>query len=96
MRIENIVIGEPIVPLEVLLGNELNPSDNWQEVTIRDDDRSLPRLLAKYGFSSSASEIRRNRKDLDIILDKLDCIEVKIGKGKNKKEIFIVVGEWII
>lgn len=40
-------------------------------------------------FAPSASEVRRNRKDLNVILDKLDYIEVKYGK----KRLFILVGD---
>lgn len=94
MYIENIIIGKPIVPLITLLGNETNPNDiSWKEVTVFDEERYLPRLLVKYGFTTSANEIRRNRKDLNVILDKLDCLEITMGKGKNRKEIYIVIGE---
>ena len=87
--IENIVIGKPLVTLDLLLGDELNPNYNWGEVTILDDERFLPKLLVKHGFASSIRELRRNRNDLFISLEKPDFLEIKIGK----KKIWIVVGE---
>lgn len=89
MYIENIVIGQPLVSLDTLLGSEQYPQYDYMVVTVRDDERYLPRLLANHGFTSSAKEIKRNRKDLDIRLDKPDCLDIKLGK----KRIYIVVGE---
>lgn len=93
MHIENIVIGIPLVSLDTLLGSEQYPQYDYMAVTIRDSERYLPRLLANHGFTSSASEIRRNRKDLDIRLDKPDCLDITLGQGKKMKKIYIVVGE---
>ena len=87
--IENIVIGTPLVSLNILLGNENNPNDKWEEVTVYDEERFLPKLLVKYGFTSSIRELRRNRKDLVINLDSPDFLEIKLGK----KKLWIVVGE---
>lgn len=85
--IENIVLGKPIVSLDVLLGSY--PGDkSFEDVTIYDDERFLPRLLSKHNIMSSISEVKRNRPDLIKELDSLDFIELKIGK----KRICIVVG----
>lgn len=81
------MLGRPLVDLGILLGDYYNDKSFW-EVTIQDDERFLPKLLAKHGFTSSASEIRRNRKDLVKTLDKLDFLEIKLGK----KRLWIVVG----
>lgn len=89
MTIENIIIGKPIVNLETLIGIENNKLYNWQEVTVYEDERYLPKLLVKYGFTSSIREVKRNRKDLDVMLDKLDFMEIKLGK----KKICLVIGE---
>lgn len=89
--IENIVVGVPLVPLNTLLGDELNPSYNWEEVTIYENERYLPKLLVKYGFTKSISELKRTRKDLNITLDKLDCIEINFKKAKKK--LYVAVGE---
>lgn len=87
--IENIVIGKPLVVLETLLGVENNKEYNWEEVTVFDEERFLPKLLVKYGFTSSIKEIRRNRPDLVKSLNTLDFLEIKLGK----KKLWIVVGE---
>lgn len=89
MTIENIIIGEPIVNLETLIGIENNALYNWQEVTVYEDERYLPKLLVKYGFTISIREVKRNRKDLDVMLGKLDFMEIKLGK----KRLCLVVGE---
>ncbi|NGU31023.1 hypothetical protein G6Z34_13105 [Clostridium perfringens] len=80
--IQNIIIGKPLVSLE-LLGIEP------QEETDFDTERFLPRLLVKYGFSKSISEIKRNRKDLVRYLEKPDMEMIKLGK----KKVWIIVGE---
>lgn len=86
-HIETIVIGNPLVPLWMLLG--VNEEDkSFEETIVYDTDRYLPRLLAKYGFTKSASEIRRNRKDLDVQLNNPDFLEIKLGK----KRITVIVG----
>ncbi len=89
MYIENIIIGKPLVSEELLLSDLNNENDNWKDVTVRDDERFLPKLLANHGFTSSAKEIRRNRPDLVLTLDKPDFLDIKLGK----KRIWIVVGE---
>lgn len=89
MYIENIVIGQPLVSLEMLLGSEQYPQYDFMAVTVRDGERYLPKLLVNHGFTSSIKEIKRNRKDLDTRLDKPDFLEIKLGK----KRICIIVGE---
>ena len=91
MHIENIIIGKPLVDERILLSDLNNPNDNYMEVTVRDNERFLPKLLANHGFTSSAKEIRRNRPDLVKTLDKPDCLDIKLGK----KRVYIVVGERI-
>ena len=89
-HIENIVIGKPLVESTSLLAID---SDDWDNVesekTVYDEERFLPKLLVKYNFFISTSEVKRNRKDLWITLDKLDFIEIKI----SKKKIWIIIGE---
>lgn len=87
MHIENIVIGKPIIELWQLLGANENDK-TFGETTIFDTERYLPKILVKYGFMQSISEVKRNRPDLIRTLDKLDFFEVKIGK----KRIWIIVG----
>lgn len=92
MYIENIVIGKPIVSEKDMFS--INDND-WNEIekdkTYYTDERFLPRILVDIGVYPSISEIRRNRKDLMITLDKLDFIDkLKVAK---KKYLWILVGE---
>lgn len=91
MLVSNIVVGVPIVPLEVLLSDERNKYDDWKSVTVYEKDRYIPNLLVKYKFISSIRELKRNRPDLDKFYDpnELDFLEIKIGK----KKVCIVIGE---
>jgi hypothetical protein len=83
MIIQNIVIGTPLVPLTLLL------EEDYEKFTIFETERFLPELLLKYNFIKSKSELRRNRPELWIQLDKPDFLEIKIGK----KRLWVVVGE---
>lgn len=89
-HIENIVIGKPIIDELFLLSYDI---DDWNNnectKTVWNTERYLPKLLVKYGFTKSTSELRRNRKDLCMTLDKPDFLEIKLGKRK----IWIVIGE---
>ena len=80
--IPNNVIGTPLVDLK-LLGIEDD------EITVFETERFLPKLLKEYGLFKSTSQIRKNRPDLFIELDKIDFIELKIGH----KRLWIIVGE---
>lgn len=88
--IENVVIGKPIVsPHEMFSTGFQDWKDNELEKTLFTDERFLPKILVDIGFTTSTSEIRRNRKDLVKTLDSLDFLEVKLGK----KRCWILVGE---
>jgi len=90
MYIENIIIGIPLVSESKLLAYSLTDwQQNEEKKTVYDKERFLPKLLVKYGFMKSTSEVKRNRPDLWITLDKPDFLELKIGK----KKLWIVVGE---
>ena len=90
MHIENIIIGKPLVDPSVLLSfNDNDWINNEFHKTTWDNERFLPKLLVKHGFASSNSEIKRNRPDLFKTLDKLDFMEIKIGK----KKCWIIVGK---
>ena len=78
----NIIIGTPLVNLSQL-------GITQSEITITDEERFLPKLLVKYGFFKSTSQLRKNRSDLWRTLDKPDYEEIKIGH----KRVWIVVGE---
>ena len=89
--IENIVIGTPLVSAKELLS--ANDSD-WVNVefekTLFTNERYLPNILVQLGIYPSISEIRRNKPELMIRLDKIDFIKIK---PKKKHPLWIIVGE---
>ena len=89
--IENIVIGTPLVSAKELLS--ANDSD-WANVefekTLFTNERYLPNILVQLGIYPSISEIRRNKPELMIRLDKVDFINIK---PKKKHPLWIIVGE---
>ena len=89
--IENIVIGTPLVSAKELLS--ANDSD-WVNVefekTIFTNERYLPNILVQLGIYPSISEIRRNKPELMIRLDKIDFINIK---PKKKHPLWIIIGE---
>ena len=92
MHIENIVIGKPLVePAKLLAIDNTDWEENEKSQTLFTEERFLPKILVENGFYPSVSEIRRNRPDLMITLDKVDFIN-KL-KVKKKQFIWIVVGE---
>ena len=74
-----IIIGKPLVTVNEIGFN--NP--------IYSDERYLPNLLISLGLFKSKSQIKKNRPDLMLSLDKLDFMEIKIGKSY----LWILVGE---
>ena len=89
--IENIVIGTPLVSAKELLSANDNDWTNVEfEKTIFTNERYLPNILIQLGIYPSISEIRRNKPELMIRLDKVDFINIK---PKKKRPLWIVVGE---
>ena len=89
--IENIVIGIPLVSAkELLSANDNDWVDVEFEKTIFTNERYLPNILVQLGIYPSISEIRRNKPELMIKLDKIDFINIK---PKKKHPLWIVVGE---
>ncbi|MCR2051064.1 hypothetical protein NSB25_28000 [Acetatifactor muris] len=72
MYIENIVIGNPIVDPASMFGKD---EDDWnsteKEKTYFTEERFLPRILVNIGIYPSVNEIRRNKPELMVTLDKL-------------------------
>lgn len=92
MYIENIVIGKPLVEPSSMFSFD---EDNWnnieKEKTFYTDERFLPRILVQLGIYPSVSEIRRNKPELVVNLDKPDFINnLKVSK---KRRLWILVGE---
>lgn len=92
MYIENIVIGKPVVDTWTMFAKDI---DDWNEVekekTYYTDERFLPRILVQIGIYPSVSEIRRNKPELMVNLDKLDFIDSL--KASKKRKLWILVGE---
>ena len=92
MYIENIVIGKPIVDPSTMFAAD---EDDWERIekekTYYTDERFLPRILVNIGIYPSVNEIRRNKSELMISLDKLDFIDnLRVSK---KRRLWILVGE---
>ena len=86
----NVVIGKPIVNASKLLAfDEVDWEENEKRNTLFTETRFLPAVMKEAGIVESTSEIRRNKPELCITLNTLDCINLKWGK----KFLFIVVGE---
>ena len=85
----NIIVGKPIVDAKSLIAiDDRDWEENEKMNTLFTETRYLPAIMKEAGVVQSTGEVRRNRPDLCITLDKLDCINVKWGK----KFLFIVVG----
>lgn len=88
--IQNIVIGKPIVEPSLLLATD---EDDWnkneKDFTMFTEERFLPEIMKQSGIVKSISEVRRNKPELMVTLDKLDFLKIKWGK----KFLYIVVGE---
>ena len=86
----NVVVGKPIVNVSGLLAtDEKDWENNEKKNTLFTETRFLPAIMKEAGIVQSTSEVRRNKSELCINLDKLDCINLKWGK----RFLFIVVGE---
>lgn len=90
MYIENIVVGKPIVsPVDIFARNV----EDWEKLerdkTMWTEERSLANILKDLGIVKSISEVRRNKPQLCVKLEKLDFMEVKWGK----RRLYILVGD---
>ena len=90
--IENVVIGKPLIsPQDVFALNETDWENFEQEKTYYTKERYLPKILVELGIYPSISEIRRNKPNLVVNLDKLNFIhQLKVSK---KRKLWILVGE---
>ena len=86
---QNIVVGQPLVEPMQLLSYDM---DDWEfnekSQTLFTNERFLPRIMKKAGIVESTSEVMRNRPELVVSLDHLDCFWLKYGKRK----FYIIVG----
>ena len=89
-HIENIVIGQPLVPAHLLFASSVEDwINNEEEKTFWTRERFLPRILVDLGFFPSTSEVKRNKSELFINLNDLDFLEIQVSK---KKKVWILVG----
>ena len=90
--IENIVIGKPIAPPEIMFASDIKDWENNDfDKTYYTEERFLPKILVALGIYPSISEIRRNKPNLMISLDKIDFIDnLKVSK---KRRLWIIAGE---
>jgi hypothetical protein len=91
-HIENVIIGKSLCsPQDLLASSEKDWEENEKEKTLFTDERFLPKILVSLGIFPSISEIRRNKPELCITLDKVDFLD----KFKITKKVFlwIVIGE---
>lgn len=90
-HIENIVIGTPLVSSAELFSSDII---DWEKIeckqTYYTEERYLPRILVDLGIYPSVSEIKRNKPELMITLDKPDFIQIR---PKKKIPLWILVGE---
>lgn len=90
-HIGNIVIGKPLVSPAVLFSNStIDWETNECNQTYYTEERYLPRILVDLGIYPSVSEIKRNKPELMITLDKPDFIQIK---PKKKILLWILIGE---
>lgn len=87
--VKDIVIGKPICEPWYMFCNEQNEWDDIKDNVLFTEERYLPKLMVDCGLVKSISEVRRNKPELVINLDKPDFIEVKWGKSR----LYIQVGE---
>lgn len=88
--IENIVINSPLLSPEDMFSSS---HEDWinveQDKTYYTEETFLPKIMVEIGIVKSINEVRRNKPNLLMNLDKPDYIEIKWGKRK----LFILVGE---
>ena len=90
MMFHNVVVGKPLVEPWTLISSseeEFNQFDKRD--TLFTEERFLPAILVEAGVVSSRGEVRRNKPELCVSLDTLDCIWIKWGKQR----IYIIVGQ---
>lgn len=90
MAFQNVIIDTPLVhPSHLFAFNEQDWEENESKNTLFTSERFLPRILVEAGIAKSTSEVKRNKPQLYITLDKIDFLDIKWGK----KHLFICVGE---
>lgn len=87
---QNVVVGKPLVePASLIALDKRDWEENEKKNTLFTETRFLPAIMKEAGMVQSTGEVRRNKPELCITLDKPDCMNIKWGK----KFLYIVVGE---
>ena len=87
---QNVVIGKPLSEPWQLISIDKEEFEKFdQRETLFTEERFLPAILVETGIVKSRSEVRRNKPELCVTFDKLDCLWIKWGKHK----LWIIVGE---
>lgn len=87
-KFKDIIIGSPIVAPWYIFCEEENEWNNIKDDIYYTKERFLPKIMVDLGIVKSISEVKRNKPELMISLDKLDYLEINWGKNK----LFILVG----
>lgn len=76
--IENIVINSPLLSPEDMFSSS---HEDWinveQDKTYYTEETFLPKIMVEIGIVKSINEVRRNKPNLLMNLDKPDYIEIK-------------------
>lgn len=89
---DNIVVGEILCsPYHLFSLNEEEWNTETKSKTLFTNERYLPKVL-ELAIGVKSKEIRRNRPDLDRSLNEIDFFDVTYGKNKNKRHVWIAVG----
>lgn len=90
--IENVIVGNLLCsPTDLFATSEEDWTSVEQEKTYFTEERYLPKILVELGIYPSISEIRRNKPELMITLDKVDFLD-KL-KVRKKRFLWIAIGE---
>lgn len=85
---QNVVVGFPIIDCKELIAIDDDDWNSEKENTLFTTSRFLPVILKEVGIVKSTSEVRKNKPELVVTLDKLDSFMLKYGK----KRVYIIVG----
>ena len=88
-KIQDVIVGKPIVDPWYMFCEEQNEWGKVKDSVYYTEERFLPKIMVDLGIVKSISEVRRNKPQLMIKLNKLDYIEIKWGKSY----LFILVGD---
>jgi hypothetical protein len=90
MKYQNVIIGKLLVEPHLLFAYDL---EDWEKneyhKTLFTNERYLPKIMVECGIAPSTSEVKRNRPDLETVLDDIGFLKIKYGQ----QFLFIAIGE---